>query len=448
MGTHTEVETFTITKGEDAPNISLATPIGRKMASVRTVDSLAPIEGADAIEVAWVGGWSVVVKKNEFKPGDLAIYCEIDSWIPTEIAAFLSKGKEPREYEGIKGEKLRTIRLRKQLSQGLLLPLSISEQTKDAQLGDDVTEALGIVKWEATLPACLQGQALGNFPSWIRKTDQERCQNIAGKIFGYDEVVAAVGEWLDITVSKPTHGQFLRGKSENGDETVEWDEKWDEANPTMLMTHWKPIFVKPALDTTNDQYEVSMKLDGSSMTAFVRNAFTGEDGSAELTVGVCSRNLQLKINDENKDNTFVKTFLELKLDQTLLDFYARASRSIAIQGELMGPSIQGNREGFSEFKYFVFDIFDIDNGEYLAPAERMEVFKELQVLSPKLQHVPILSNGVTLNELGLYTVADLLLDAEGPSITHKVREGKVYKRLDGQFSFKAISNKFLENEKD
>lgn len=95
----------------------------RKMASIRKIDAIGPIEGADAIEVATLGGWKVVVKKNEFNVGDLAVYCEIDSWIPTEIAPFLSKGKEPREYNGVKGERLRTVKLRGTLSQGLLLKI-------------------------------------------------------------------------------------------------------------------------------------------------------------------------------------------------------------------------------------------------------------------------------------------------------------------------------------
>jgi len=95
----------------------------RKLASIRRIDDIRPIDGADAIECAVVGGWTVVIKKGEFAVGDLAVYCEIDSWIPTELAPFLSKGKEPREFEGVRGERLRTVKLRGQLSQGLLLPI-------------------------------------------------------------------------------------------------------------------------------------------------------------------------------------------------------------------------------------------------------------------------------------------------------------------------------------
>ena len=64
----------------------------RKLATIRKIDALTPIEGADAIECAHVGGWKVVVKKGEYNAGDSAVYIEIDSWVPTTLAPFLSKG--------------------------------------------------------------------------------------------------------------------------------------------------------------------------------------------------------------------------------------------------------------------------------------------------------------------------------------------------------------------
>lgn len=133
----------------------------RKLASIRRIADIQPIRGADAIEVATVDGWRVVVKKNEFKVGDLALYLEIDSWVPHELAPFLSKGQEPRVYNGVKGERLRTIRLRGQVSQGLLLRVGERDymyyvMKPDGQLvtvyeGDDVTEFLNIQKWEALI---------------------------------------------------------------------------------------------------------------------------------------------------------------------------------------------------------------------------------------------------------------------------------------------------------
>jgi RNA ligase (TIGR02306 family) len=100
----------------------------RNLASIQIIDDIQPIENADAIEVCSILGWKVVVKKGEFQVGEKVVFCEIDSWVPTEIAPFLSKGKEPREFEGIKGERLRSCKLRSQLSQGLILPVSVLEK--------------------------------------------------------------------------------------------------------------------------------------------------------------------------------------------------------------------------------------------------------------------------------------------------------------------------------
>lgn len=151
----------------------------RKLATIRQISDIREIQGADAIELAIIDGWQTVVKKSEFKAGEMVVFCEIDSWIPHDLAPFLSKGKEPREYQGIKGERLRSAKIRGQLSQGLVLPINGIEFSA---IGDDVSDILGIVKWEREIPAQLRGQAKGNFPSFLRKTDQERVQNLVREI--------------------------------------------------------------------------------------------------------------------------------------------------------------------------------------------------------------------------------------------------------------------------
>ena len=115
------------------------------------------------------------------------VFCEIDSWVPHEIAPFLSKGKEPREYLGIKGERLRSVKLRGVISQGLILPISVLPLVDYAE-GEDVSEKLGIVKYEPPVPVQLAGQVKGNFPSLVTKTDEERIQNIQGLEKYLDEV--------------------------------------------------------------------------------------------------------------------------------------------------------------------------------------------------------------------------------------------------------------------
>lgn len=172
----------------------------RAMATIRKIDSIDPIEGADAIEVATVGGWKVVVKKNEFEVNSLAVYLEIDSWVPNELAPFLtSAGKEPREYNGVKGERLRTVKLRGQISQGLLLPLEPTCKNIESLLLEDldVSVPLNVQKWERPIPAQLAGQVRGNFPALVPKTDQERIQNLSKQFDKFMEDTWSVTEKLD-----------------------------------------------------------------------------------------------------------------------------------------------------------------------------------------------------------------------------------------------------------
>lgn len=156
----------------------------RKMATVRKILDIKPIPGADAIEVAVVDGWKVVIKKGDFNIGDLVVYCEIDSWIPFTIAPFLSKTKEPKEYNGVPGERLKTVRLRGQISQGFILPIDLLSEIEYEE-GIDVSEYLNIQKYEPPVSACIGGEPRGLFPSAIRKTDQERIQNLRFELEEY-----------------------------------------------------------------------------------------------------------------------------------------------------------------------------------------------------------------------------------------------------------------------
>jgi RNA ligase (TIGR02306 family) len=89
----------------------------RKLATIREIEEIKPIPEADKICAYRVDDWWVVDTINKYQVNDLVIYCEVDSWIPHELAPFLSKGQEPREYNGVKGERLKTVKLRGQISQ-------------------------------------------------------------------------------------------------------------------------------------------------------------------------------------------------------------------------------------------------------------------------------------------------------------------------------------------
>lgn len=334
----------------------------RKMATIRKIDALRPIEGADAIECAIVGGWTVVTKKGEYGVGDLAVYCEIDSFIPTAIAPYLTKpGHYAKEFEGVEGERLRTVKLRGQLSQGLLLPYATCG--KICAEGEDVSELLGIVKYEAPVPAALAGEVKGMFPSMIPKTDQERVQNLK----------AELAEWLAGGL------------------------------------HW----------------EVTEKLEGSSMTVYMR------DGE----VGVCSRNLDLK---PNADNSLWRAANKYNLPAKLVGI----GRNIAIQGEIVGNGIQGNIYQMRDQDFLVYDIYDIDAGRYFTPGERKAFVEE-----HGLNHCPVLAYSAHLTDtLGITNMDQILKFAEGKSVMGMIgceREGLVFKCHEKQVSFKAISNKYL-----
>lgn len=151
----------------------------RKLASIRRIEEIITIPNADKIVAYRVGGWKVVDTKDKYQVGDLVVYLEVDSWVPSNIAPFLSKGKEPHVYKGVHGERLRTIKLREQISQGLLLPIP-EDTIKGAGIligdGLDLTDHLGIIKWEPE-PEFRIADAKGVFPSFIPKSDQERIQN-------------------------------------------------------------------------------------------------------------------------------------------------------------------------------------------------------------------------------------------------------------------------------
>lgn len=332
----------------------------RQMATIRKIEEIRPIPDADKICSYRVGGWWVVDSIGKYSVDDLVVYCEIDSFIPHEIAPFLSKGKEPREYEGVKGERLRTVKLKGQISQGLLLALEPTCSMIESILfeGLDVSFPLNIKLYEPPIPAQLAGLIKGNFPSRIPKTDEPRIQNLSKEL-------------------------------------EEWKVK-------------------------KYNWEVTEKCDGSSMTVYFL------DGE----FGVCSRNLDLKLDP---NNTFWKVAIANNFEEKLRS----CGKNIAIQGELVGNGVNGNIYKMTEHKFYLFNIYDIDKGEYYTPDDRLKFSVENNI-----DHVPTFMN-ICLENV---SVDNLLQMAEEKSlINHSVeREGLVFKCVeDPSISFKAISNKFL-----
>lgn len=367
----------------------------RKLATIQKVQALHEIKGADFIEICQINGWQCVTKKGEVKLNDLVVYFEIDSFLPdNDYFSFLPK---KTTYEGKQGYRLKTIKLKKALSQGLVLPLShfknhLSSLTNMKE-GDDVTAILDVIKYDneqqeySQRPSLKAGKARGSFPSQIPKTDQPRIQN--------------------------------------------------------LVTYFSTM--------TDEEFEETLKLDGSSMTcykiAYIPTrwekfksffGFKYQDNH----FGVCSRNLELK-RTANNVQTFDNQGKVSVYDQS--DFWATAIKydlesklpvGYAIQGELIGPRIQANHEKVSELEFYCFDVFNINTGSYLLPQDRRE-FCALH----NIPHVPVISTHSTPLQLGL---EDLLKHVEGQSMNPgTVSEGRVYKHVSKPITFKAISNLYL-----
>lgn len=171
----------------------------RKLATIQIVDDVQDIDGADFIQLAKIKGWQCVIKKGDVKKGDKVLYCEIDSFIPiTPEFEFLRKSSYKKLADGKEGFRIKSIRLKKQLSQGLAMPLSLFPQlSSEMEVDMDVSELLEISKYEPPIPAHLSGIVKGNFPGWIQKTDQLRIQGLPEYFEMYKETEFEESEKLD-----------------------------------------------------------------------------------------------------------------------------------------------------------------------------------------------------------------------------------------------------------
>lgn len=180
----------------------------RQLATIQKIAEVLPIEGADKIEKVRVKDWWCVAVKGEFKVNDPCVYFEIDSLLPLDNPAFefLSKGSKPKKVEidgkEYTGYRLKTVKLRGQISQGLAFPLKdltlySSVPLSEVDVGDDVTEALGVVKWERPIPAQLTGKVKGQRPGFIPKTDEERIQNCGHLLAKHFATLFYITEKLD-----------------------------------------------------------------------------------------------------------------------------------------------------------------------------------------------------------------------------------------------------------
>lgn len=364
----------------------------RSLAHIEIVESLRPIDGADKIEVARVLGWECVVKKGEFKVGEKIIYVEVDSIMPPKP-----------EYEFLRERnfRIKTIKLRGQISQGLVLPFD-KKYYGDYPVGHDITEELGITKylslsereeevqqtpkhhwtkkyqltkwlwkykWFRNLIFPIQTKG---FPSWVSVTDEERIQNIPYVLEKFKDSVVYVAEKVD--------------------------------------------------------YQ-SVTFTGKLITCKI--PFIGRFLPKKFQFIVCSR----KMITNNKNSLYWKIAQKYNIEHIL-----RENPTLTIQGEQGDTRVQGNKYGIKEPRLFVFNIIDHEKHYHYNINEILHFCNKYN-----LEMVPLLFIGV-LSTIGS-TVQEVVEFSKGESrLANIPREGVVIRCVENGkklLSFKAINPDFL-----
>ena len=355
----------------------------RKLATIRTIANIKPIPNADRIEVAQIDGWEVIISKSDnFSQGDKVVYIEIDSKMP----------KTP-EYDFLKSRKyvVKTIKLRGQVSQGLVLPLAVLPPG-NYKVGDDVTEILGVTKYDPEAEQenaivaenkkqnpiikyfmrfkwfrklVIKRTAKGKFPDWIKKTDEERIQNKTGLF-----------EQL-------------------------------KANKTQL--------------------SVTEKVDGTSATYFLKKVKKNK-----YEFGVCSRNQRLTKEDASYYWNVARKY---KIKEALRKLIGNLDW-IVLQGEITGEKIQGNKYPMDGGERFW--AFNLISPEGKLTTEEMQ----RALLHHGIYTVPIFDNKFVIPEE--WEISDIVHYVQGKSqIYPREREGCVFRNVEQDISFKCINPEFL-----
>lgn len=365
----------------------------RKLATIKMVDDIFPIENADRLEQVAIGGWRVVVGKGEFKKNDKVVFFEIDSALPVDderydflkercLKRWMNHGELILETIRIK-----TIKLRGVISQGLVMPVDKFPELAEFNVGDDATETLRVEHYDELAEKCgrvqgvckIAGNAKGNFPSYLlEKSDETRLQSLP--------------EYFD--------GRF-----------------------------------------EEEEFEVTEKFDGSSATYIYAPEIRPED-----PFFVCSRNLELK---EEEGNLYWDIAKKYDILNKLKRFYEEVPVSgethvqIAIQGEIVGPGVNKNRDQYTEHEFRIFRIVDVGTREHFVPEAAC-----IAAAMMKLPYVKIIRNRFKAFK-ELKTMEGFLEFVKGKTDRGHEREGMVFKSNSrGELHFKVINNDYLLKEKD
>jgi hypothetical protein len=372
-----------------------------KLAYVETIRALTPIPKADKIERAEILGWEIVVKKGDFSVGDKCVYAEIDSIFPDKPSFEFLKPRKMR---------IRTVRLRGQISQGICFPLSIINEIDPAfdisklKVGDDLTSVLGISKYDPESTLDIKRVIIKK--SWL----QNKISYLKWKLFSY----------------KP---------KENNDFPAEIP-KTDE----FRVQHMTNLLERRA----GAPVYITEKCEGTSSTFVFQKTsanWLGRLFGRDCLFQMCSRNRVVWSSDIGGETNHHAYYVAKQYD--IFNVMKNLGRNLAIQGEIIGTkanngggSIQGNIYKLNDYQLRVFSIYDLDKKVYLPVLEMWEIIKELN-----LEKVPTVGfNHLLMNDIKYYVELSKGKSMINPDV---LREGIVVRALDSSFSFKAVNPEYL-----
>ena len=353
----------------------------RKLASIQQITDIQPIQGRDRIVLATVLGWRVIVT-TDFHVGDKVVFCEIDSVLP-----------EKPEFEFLRPKKfrIRTMRMAGVLSQGICFPLDIlPEKYRGCEIGEDVTDIIGVKQYEPTMD-----KEPDNYAGYK--------QNNAKK---YPQFLMRFSWFRKLVLPKPRKGGFPSFVSKTDEERVQ--------NMPWIVNNKGP-------------WIATEKVDGQSGTfALVRHKGLFRDKFEYI---VCSRNLRLAHPD---GSSYWRVSDRYQIENVLRNMIGNREW-IAIQGECIGPKIQKNKYGVKDCDLYVFNL--------IYPNGRVDSIHAKSICENHgLNFVPIINKNYNMPD----TVDEVLEYANGQSqLADILREGIVFRTLDGKQSFKAVSPEFL-----
>ena len=380
----------------------------RALAYIVTIDEIRPIPNYDRVEHARTNGWWCVTRLNELKVGDKAVYFEVDSKVPADDERF--SFLEAKHY------KIKTQKMCKVFSQGLLMPITLFPELADMEVGTDVTDILKVTYSvvEDNARKSKNGDPDAKYKSMAQRHQKIFKKPIVRKIMkhklGRKIMFLFFGRKKDKPLSFPTHFPFVHKTDEERCENMPW-----------VLGYERPLIVTEKLDGTSSTYILERK------------------GKKKFEFYVLSRNVRQKTPDQkcyHDKNIYWDMAIKNHIEQHLKEYLIANPdlKYVCIQGESVG-SIQGNPLKLNEDELYVFNFIRSDVGR-LSSIDGKEI-----VESWGMKFVPIL-------ETEYYVPTDMeafkeYATAKSVVNPNVLREGIVLRDPTNDFSFKNVSREYL-----